>query len=66
SDQVGGNVGLTVIKGKVDANTPDADYKVDGLSGATLTARGVDNLVKFWLGDMGYAKYLDKLKNGEV
>ena len=29
------------------------DYQVDGLSGATLTARGVTNLVRFWLGDNG-------------
>lgn len=63
---VGGDVALTVIKGKVDANTPEANHKVDGLSGATLTARGVDNLVKFWMGDMGYSKFLDNLKSGEV
>jgi Na+-transporting NADH:ubiquinone oxidoreductase subunit C len=63
---VGADVGLTVLKGKVDGNTPDAEYKVDGLSGATLTGRGVDNLVKFWMGDMGYSKYLDNLKSGEA
>ncbi|MBX2808217.1 MAG: Na(+)-translocating NADH-quinone reductase subunit C [Cellvibrionaceae bacterium] len=59
-------VALTVIKGKVSDMTPDPDYKIDGLSGATLTTRGIDNLVKFWMGDMGYAKFLNKLKNGEV
>lgn len=65
-DQVGGDVALTVIKGKVDANTANREYKIDGLSGATLTTRGVDNLVKFWMGSMGYAKYLDNLKSGEA
>ncbi len=60
------DVALTVIKGKVSASTPDPDYKVDGLSGATLTTRGIDNLVKFWMGTMGYAKFLNNLKNGEV
>lgn len=59
-------VGLTVIKGNVTAGTPDAEYKVDGLSGATLTSKGVDNLIKFWMGDMGYSKYLSNLKNGEA
>lgn len=59
-------VGLTVIKGKVNNTTPNPEYKVDGLSGATLTARGVDNLVKFWMGSMGFAKFLDNLKNGEA
>lgn len=65
-DGVGSSVAITVLKGKVDGTTPDKEHKVDGLSGATLTGRGVDNLVKFWMGDMGYAKYLDKLKSGEA
>ncbi|MFT7388425.1 MAG: Na+-transporting NADH:ubiquinone oxidoreductase subunit C [Candidatus Endobugula sp.] len=62
----GGDVKLTVIKGNVDANTTEPEYKVDGLSGATLTSKGVDNLVKFWMGSMGYAKYLSNLKQGEA
>ena len=61
-----GNVALTVIKGKVNENTKDKAYKVDGLSGATLTTRGVDKLIKFWMGDMGYGKFLSNLKNGEA
>ncbi len=64
---VGENVGLSVIKGTVDSATPNNEHKIDGLSGATLTTRGVDNLVKFWMGDMGYAKYLHNLqKSGEA
>lgn len=63
---VGENVAITVLKGKVDSNTPNQEYKIDGLSGATLTGRGVDNLVKFWMGDMGYSKYLNNLKSGEA
>lgn len=60
------NVGLTVIKGKVDVGTPGSEYKVDGLSGATLTSKGVDNLIKFWMGNMGYSKFLNNLKSGEA
>lgn len=63
---VGEDVAITVLKGKVDSNTPNQEYKIDGLSGATLTGRGVDNLVKFWMGDMGYSKYLNNLKSGEA
>lgn len=63
---VGEEVALSVIKGKVNDATPDAQHKIDGLSGATLTARGVDYLVKFWLGEMGYAKFLKNLKSGEA
>jgi Na+-transporting NADH:ubiquinone oxidoreductase subunit C len=60
------NVSLSVIKGNVTSDTPDSQYKVDGLSGATLTSKGVDNLVKFWMGSMGYSKFLSNLKQGEA
>lgn len=57
---------LQVVKGSVDKSTPENEYKVDGLSGATLTSNGVSNLVKFWLGEHGYAKFLANLRAGEV
>ena len=57
-----GNLKIRVIKRKVDPNSPDAKYEVDGLSGATLTTRGVNNLVRFWLGDDGYGPLLKKLR----
>ncbi len=60
------NVLITVIKGAVNDATPEPEYKVDGLSGATLTSKGVDNLVKFWMGSMGYAKFLSNLKEGDA
>ncbi|MBU2885140.1 Na(+)-translocating NADH-quinone reductase subunit C [Gilvimarinus agarilyticus] len=61
-----GDAQLNVIKGMVDANTPNAEHKVDGLSGATLTSRGVGNLVQFWLGENGYKTFLANLKKGEA
>lgn len=61
-----GEARLTVIKGKVDADSPDAEHKVDGLSGATLTSRGVAHLVQFWLGENGYKPFLTNLKKGEA
>ena len=42
----------------------DKDFDVDGISGATLTSRGVDNQIKYWLGSDGYQKYLASLKEG--
>lgn len=56
-----GKVRLHVIKGEVDPGAVDARYKVDGLSGATLTARGVSNLIAYWLGVNGYQPFLEKL-----
>ena len=52
---------IEVMKGT--AGPVDEDpYRVDGLSGSTLTARGVTNLVQFWLGDNGFEPYLEKLR----
>lgn len=61
-----GDMELEVIKGTVDANTANADYKVDGLAGATLTTRGVSNLVQYWLGEEGFEPFLNNLKSGEA
>ena len=57
---------LHVIKGAVDSSTPNKEYKVDGLSGATLTSNGVSNLIQFWLGKNGYAPFLANLRAGEA
>ncbi len=56
------NVKLEVIKGQVDPNGANAKYQIDGLSGATITTRGVDHLVKYWLGENGYRPFLRKLR----
>ncbi|MCA0901446.1 Na(+)-translocating NADH-quinone reductase subunit C [Microbulbifer agarilyticus] len=61
-----GGVDISVIKGSVDPNSPQAIHQVDGLSGATLTSKGVDNLVKFWLGNDGFGPFLKHLKAGEA
>jgi Na+-transporting NADH:ubiquinone oxidoreductase subunit C len=61
-----GEVKVSVIKGHVDEATSEKEYKVDGLSGATLTSVGVSNLVKYWMGDTGYKPFLTNLKNGEA
>lgn len=61
-----GDVKVSVIKGHVDESTPEREYKVDGLAGATLTSVGVNNLVKYWMGDNGFKPFLTNLKNGEA
>lgn len=58
-----GQVALEVIKGSVNDATPLVQHKVDGLAGATLTSRGVSNLLKYWLGENGFAPFLKNLKN---
>jgi Na+-transporting NADH:ubiquinone oxidoreductase subunit C len=57
-----GNVTIRVIKGLVDPDSPNAGHQIDGLSGSTITTRGVDNLVRYWLGENGYGAYLSKMR----
>lgn len=56
-----GKVDIEVIKGQVGPPS-EAPYKVDGLSGATITSRGVTNMLHFWLGPDGFGPYLEQLK----
>jgi len=57
---------IEVIKGTVDQSSSNAVYQVDGLSGATLTSRGVSNLFKYWMGEDGYKPFIEALKKGGV
>ncbi|WP_428240986.1 Na(+)-translocating NADH-quinone reductase subunit C [Gynuella sp.] len=62
-----GSLAIAVKKGNIDpSNQYQVDHVVDGLSGATLTTRGVDNLVHFWMGKNGYGPFLKNLAKGEV
>jgi len=54
-------VALEVIKGRVEDGDSMSMYKVDGLSGATITSRGVSNMVSYWFSDSGYANLLKEL-----
>ncbi len=58
-----GDVIIQVIKGQIAPSDPAADHTVDGLSGATITTRGVSDLVRYWLGPHGFGPYLDHLKS---
>ena len=55
------DVALEVIKGKVPEGDLNIAYKVDGLSGATITSKGVSNMIKYWFSDSGYANLFSEL-----
>ncbi len=59
-----GELELRVVKGRVSADDPLADYHVDGVSGATLTGNGVTNIIQYWLGEHGYGPFLAKIQAG--
>lgn len=58
-------VAIKVVKGKAGPASEDP-YKVDGLSGATLTSNGVTYTVQYWLGDNGWGPYLENYKSGSA
>ena len=56
-----GRPAVRVIKGP--AGPAEADpHRVDGLSGASITSRGVTNMMEFWLGPDGFGPYLSKIR----
>lgn len=57
----GWNPEIEVIKGAAGPVASDP-YRVDGLAGATLTSRGVTNLLHFWLGENGFGPYLERYR----
>ena len=56
-----GEVLVEVVKGAAT----DAEREIDGLAGATITSRGVDSMLKLWLGEHGYGPFL-KTKRGAL
>lgn len=55
-----GEVLIEVVKGQ-----GSGDSQVDGLSGATITTNGVNDFVRFWLGEEGFGPYLKNLEAKE-
>ena len=56
-----GEVAIEVIKGSAGPVAEDP-HRIDGLAGATITARGVSNMMQFWLGEEGFGPYFDQLR----
>jgi Na+-transporting NADH:ubiquinone oxidoreductase subunit C len=57
-----GDPALALIKGTVENEKPGSQHQVDGLAGATITSTGVTNLVRYWMGKEGFARYLSKVR----
>ena len=54
------SVRINVIKGVAGDNP----YGVDGLSGATITSKGVTSMLQYWLGPNGFGPFINKTKTG--
>ncbi len=56
-----GNIAIKIVKG--GAKKGDI-HGVDALSGATLTSKGVERTLHFWLGEEGYGPFITQYKDG--
>ncbi|MBT8146623.1 MAG: Na(+)-translocating NADH-quinone reductase subunit C [Gammaproteobacteria bacterium] len=54
-----GDVALRVVRGN-----GSGESQISGLAGATLTSRGVENLIQFWMGEAGFGPFLQNIRNG--
>jgi Na+-transporting NADH:ubiquinone oxidoreductase subunit C len=53
------DVGFQVVKGGGQNGN-----QVDALAGATLTSRGVENMIVFWLGERGFGRFINNVVKG--
>lgn len=60
-NEQGDLVSVTMVKG--EGNTGLSSHEVDGLSGATMTAKGVNKMLQQYF-DYYYQAYISKLKSG--
>jgi len=55
---------ISVVKSGTQSSPEEQAYHIDGLSGATLTTKGVDNMMRFWFGDHGFKPFFEQFRNG--
>lgn len=58
----GDSVMVRVVKSATGPAASDP-YRIEGISGATITSRGVSNTVQFWLGPSGFGTYLERFRS---
>lgn len=59
-----GETAIQVVKGRAGRASEDP-YSVDGLSGASITSRGVTKMLRFWLGENGFGPFLDRARESQ-
>jgi len=58
-----GSPSVALVKTRSPSGSEAATHEIDALSGATLTTRGVENLIRFWTGELGFGPLLNHLKS---
>lgn len=60
-----GEPALGIARAPLEPEDPARRYRIDAMSGATKTARGVTGLLQYWLGDHGYGPLIERLHEEE-
>lgn len=58
-----GKPAVSLVKTRAPEGGTAASHEIDALSGATMTSRGVENLVRFWTGELGFGAFLKNLQS---
>ncbi|MCG6155616.1 Na(+)-translocating NADH-quinone reductase subunit C [Rubinisphaera margarita] len=61
-----GEVTISMFKGGVTCETPNAEHRFEALGGATITTRGVESMMHYWLGEHGYKPLIKNMTSGEL
>jgi len=51
---------------RVSAGPAVSENEIDGISGATRTGNGINNLMQYWLGDQGFGPFLQNIEQGNL
>jgi Na+-transporting NADH:ubiquinone oxidoreductase subunit C len=57
-----GEMLFRISEGPVKEGSSGADYQVDALTGATITANAITALMHYWFGPNGYGPLLDQIR----
>ncbi len=60
-----GNVRIEIVRGQAPPG-PETIYQVDGMSGATLTGRGISVFLRHWVGPEGFGPFLKNFSQRAV
>jgi Na+-transporting NADH:ubiquinone oxidoreductase subunit C len=63
-NETGDLVSIEIVKGIANPNSKNFTHQVDGISGSTLTGRGMNKFLKEDL--QVYKPFLDRIRSGEV
>jgi Na+-transporting NADH:ubiquinone oxidoreductase subunit C len=57
-----GDLAVVVAKSGSQKNPANEAYQIDGLSGATLTTQGVNDMMQFWFGEHGFEPFFEQIR----